>query len=168
MTETAEGAPVVTESLPRMAESASMARDMVRQAVETWGLAGLADSATLVVTELVANAVMHAQCDTIRVTVTRVGQQRVRVAVIDRAPASELPQQTDPLAEGGRGLFLVEAMSAEWGIDDLGWGKRVWGEVVALAPADDVPMYSSPRAQLVYALIVAGLAALIIFASLTQ
>ncbi|MFE3268096.1 ATP-binding protein [Streptomyces sp. NPDC059215] len=131
---------------------------------ETWGLAGLADSATLVVTELVANAVMHARGEMIRVTVIRVGQQRVRVAVIDRAPLCELPQQTDPLAEGSRGLFLVEAMSPEWGVDDLGWGKRVWGEIVAPAPADEVPMYSSPRAQLVYALIVA---ALIIFASPT-
>ncbi|MFD7052129.1 ATP-binding protein [Streptomyces mirabilis] len=163
--ETADGAPAVTESLPRMAASASMARDMVCQAVETWGLAGLGDSATLLVTELVANAVMHARGNVIRVTVTRVAQRRVRVAVVDRAPVSELPRPSDPLAEGGRGLFLVEAVSAGWGVDDLGWGKRVWADLqvpaVVESPDPSVPIYSSPSAQVVYVLIVLAVAAAI-------
>jgi anti-sigma regulatory factor (Ser/Thr protein kinase) len=166
---TADGVPVVTESLPRMAASASIARDIVRQAVETWGLAGLADSATLVVTELVANAVMHARGDSIRVTVTRVAQRRVWVAVVDRAPVSELPRPSDPLAEGGRGLFLVQAVSAGWGVDDLGWGKRVWAELqvpaVVETPDPRVPIYSSPRAQVAYVLILLSVAAAIFVAA---
>ncbi|MDP5309397.1 ATP-binding protein [Streptomyces poriferorum] len=125
--------------MPRVRESAAVARGMVRAALDSWRLACLVDSVTLIVTELVANAAQHARVSethlhggTIRVTVSRIEPDRVRVAVVD-LDTTELilgVAVTDD-EEHGRGLALVDALSVKWGVDALGWGKRVWAEVDA-------------------------------------
>ncbi|MFD4314958.1 ATP-binding protein [Streptomyces sp. NPDC058548] len=118
-------------SLPRSPESAAVARRLVRRALATWSLPDLVEGAVLVVTELVANAAVHARGATIQVTVARVAIGQVRVAVIDldrTEPALRLAADDD---ERGRGLALVEAVSARWGVDPLRWGKRVWADLEA-------------------------------------
>lgn len=65
------GAPAYTESLPRLPESASLARRLATHALAVWRLDLLAESAELVVTEFVANAADHARGALIRVTFTR-------------------------------------------------------------------------------------------------
>lgn len=51
------------------------------------------------------------------------------MAVTDKS--RDLPQlrEGEPLAESGRGLRLVDAMSTRWGGIPLNWGKQVWAEV---------------------------------------
>lgn len=125
------GAPICSESLPRHPASAGVARRMVRAALDAWHLPALVDEATLVVTELVANAADHARGSSIRVTVTRTGRSRVRIAVVDkdRRHPEIRPATSDD--ERGRGLRLVDAVSEVWGVDPLRWGKRVWAELDA-------------------------------------
>lgn len=119
------------ENYERVPESAGAARRLVVRALETWQLAQLADTATLVVTELVSNAVRHACGDGMRVTVLRMSDRRVRVSVTDRDPARPRVQDQDPQQERGRGLIIVAAESERWGVELLPGGKQVWSELVA-------------------------------------
>lgn len=85
------------------------------------------DLALLMVSELVGNAVRYAPGDiTLDVTLR---DSRMRIEVTDTSPVFPRPQHARPTDEGGRGLMLVEALSADWGIDLTGSGKTVWAEV---------------------------------------
>ena len=83
--------------------------------------------AQLAVTELVANAVVHAHSDmTVRIHV----DGRVLLEVTDRdAQAHVAPLDVDSDQRGGRGLHLVERVSCRWGVARGTEGKTVWCEV---------------------------------------
>ncbi|MFD4787377.1 ATP-binding protein [Streptomyces sp. NPDC058459] len=123
------GHPGYTETLPRQPESAALARRLARTALTTWDLSHLTDDAALVISELVANAVQHAQRDSIRVTVERAASDTVRVSVTDFS--GTLPEPRTPTAndENGRGLTLIAALATNWGTDERRWGKVVWAEL---------------------------------------
>ncbi|MDF2263952.1 ATP-binding protein [Streptomyces coacervatus] len=125
---TAVGPPGYTETLPCEPKTARRARRLVSGALNTWGIAELVDAGTLIVSELVGNAVRHTSCRLVRVSVRRVKDDLVRIGVTDRSHA--LPRM-DLVAEGdetGRGLVLVDALSYRWGYDEMRWGKTVWAE----------------------------------------
>ncbi|RPK66544.1 hypothetical protein EES43_06270 [Streptomyces sp. ADI96-02] len=123
------GRPGYSETLPRESASAAAARRLVRVALSAWGLEDLADDGALIVTELVANAVRHAQRGSIRITIDRPEEDRVRVAVVDFSRRYPVRRDSGPEDEGGRGLALVEKPATEWGADPLPWGKRVWADL---------------------------------------
>ncbi len=122
-------APGYSETLPREPESAVLARRLVRTSCRAWGLHTLAADAAVIITELVANSVRHARRESIRVTVERPAQCRVRLGVVDFSKARPVRGTAGPEDEAGRGLVLVEALAAEWGTELLPWGKRVWAEL---------------------------------------
>ncbi len=135
----ATGHPVYSETYPSVEATAAVARRLVRDALGTWHLDHLADTGELIASELVANAVCHARGRSIRLAVSRPSARRVRIAVVDRAPARvpsmHVPQDS---AEHGRGLVLVDAVADRWGYDLLGshplrgpYAKRVWAEMRA-------------------------------------
>lgn len=124
-----------SETLPRRAESAGAARRLVRGALGGWGLEGLADDGALVVTELVANAVHHTRCRSLRVTVTLTGEGRVRLGVVDTSRALPRLRRSTGTEAWGRGLALVEVLASRWGTDVKSWGKCVWAEL-AESPTD--------------------------------
>lgn len=136
VTETvAVGESAYTQTMPRRRESARTARLLVSSALRVWGLEGATDAARLVVSELVANAFVHASGPQVRVTVTRRGETLVRVAVIDDSPALPESRPVSDRAESGRGLTLVAAhCHGRWGVDVLDRGKSVWADVPV--PAD--------------------------------
>ncbi|MCP9990034.1 ATP-binding protein [Streptomyces albogriseolus] len=123
------GHPGYSETLPRHPESAASARRLVRAACAVWRMDDLAGDASLVVSELVANAVQHARRDTIRVVVERPGAARIRVCVVDFSQAPPVRRASGPGDESGRGLALVSGLADEWGSEPLPWGKRVWAEL---------------------------------------
>ncbi|MFJ2648293.1 ATP-binding protein [Streptomyces sp. NPDC087420] len=125
----AVGAPAYSETFPRLPESVVPARNLVRAALDTWHLQEFCYSATLIVDELVANAAQHARAKSIRVTITRTAERTVRVAVVDKDHKLPTPHEAGPDEEHGRGLTIVAGLSAEWGVDPLRWGKRVWADV---------------------------------------
>jgi DNA-binding NarL/FixJ family response regulator len=82
----------------------------------------------LLTTELVTNAVQHAQ-STAQVTAA-VTPRGLRVAVSDGGPGvPSVRLGGPPEAESGRGLALVESLSTAWGIEQSAVGKAVWFEV---------------------------------------
>jgi anti-sigma regulatory factor (Ser/Thr protein kinase) len=85
----------------------------------------------LLVTELVANSVIHAELrptDPIEVRIAR-SDGALRVDVVDGGPGFvPPPPPTDPFAESGRGLALVATVSDRWGVACDGV-TRVWFEI---------------------------------------
>ena len=96
--------------------------------VSPWGSSDFRMELSLLVTELVTNAVLHGLPD-IRLHVCTVGAVRVRVEVFDGSPA--LPELCDSSLEStsGRGLKLVDAIAVEWGARPQLDGKVVWCEL---------------------------------------
>ncbi|MET7900788.1 ATP-binding protein [Streptomyces sp. NPDC005355] len=124
------GHPGYSEVLPRVPESAEVARRLVRIALAAWGQEELIEDAALVITELVSNAVDHSRLSVIRVIVTRPSDTLIRVGVVDRTRAIPL-MRMDSNGDNprGRGLLLVNAFTHRWGTDLYPWGKQVWGEL---------------------------------------
>lgn len=123
--------PDYTETLPRAPESVRGARLLVGLALNAWGLSAVRDSAVLVVSELVANAVDHACGAVVELSVARTAEHRIRVAVTDMDRRQPSARSADPLDERGRGLLLVEGVSERWGVEPLPSGKQVWADLVA-------------------------------------
>jgi anti-sigma regulatory factor (Ser/Thr protein kinase) len=131
MVETGAGTlPAYTETLPRTPESVQDARRLVRLALDVWGLETLRDSAEIVSSELLTNAIVHARWETVRVTLTRLDRHRISVAVVDFSHTHPTRRPAVADAESGRGLEIVDALSGgQWGVEPLRWGKRVWAEL---------------------------------------
>jgi anti-sigma regulatory factor (Ser/Thr protein kinase) len=102
-----------------------LARDLVSRTLLDWGMAQLLASAALVVSELVANAVLHAGTP-LRVTVSR-HDGAVRIAVRDGSPEPVRRRVPGFDREHGRGLLLVDASARAWGaLPTVDGGKVVW------------------------------------------
>ncbi|MFD5570507.1 ATP-binding protein [Streptomyces cadmiisoli] len=162
-----DGTPVVTQSFRREAESVPDVRRLVRATLNHWKLEDIVGTAELIASELASNAVRHAQFESFRVTLRRLSDDRVQVAVIDRSRI--LPKLADPTddKDHGRGLAIVEALSQQWGVEPLNWGKRVWANLERPARetlAHDVPIRAGLEAQAVYVLIVVAVTALLVAA----
>ncbi|MYX27228.1 ATP-binding protein [Streptomyces sp. SID8381] len=129
------GHPGYSETLPGLEESAEVARKLVRTALAAWHLEELTDTAILLVSELVANAVKHTNSRVVRVVVSRPSERFVRIGVVDKARVlPELVKPGDELLTGGRGLLLVDALAERWGSDLYRWGKQVWVELLSEPP----------------------------------
>jgi anti-sigma regulatory factor (Ser/Thr protein kinase) len=94
-------------------------------------LAGLRQSVSLLVSELVTNAVKHAGADPKRTVHVRLDSspKRVHVDVIDHGPGFEPRSgpRIDPLQDGF-GLALVDQLADRWGVH-VDHGARVWFEI---------------------------------------
>jgi len=113
--------------------ASAKAREFTRHVLRSWGLMVLAEDATIVVSELVTNALRHgcrSASDVARDGIELVLCRRadlVACAVADAGTEPPLLMAPDPAAETGRGLHVVEALSACWGWTRLtGQCKAVW------------------------------------------
>ncbi len=112
--------------LPADPTAPRRARALLQAAVQDWDVDDdLHQDAAMVVTELVANAVDHARTPS-TVTVSLDGSE-LCVAVRDGRPDSApRPRPVDPSAPRGRGLQMVDALAASWGVTVHADGKTVW------------------------------------------
>lgn len=113
--------------LPPTAHSPGAARSFVTEALRSWSVpAELAGDIVLAASELVTNAVEHGSGE-ITVELRMVGGC-VRLKVRDDAGAGPVLRRPDPRSPRGRGLALIEALSAAWGHHRAEGGKWVWAE----------------------------------------
>jgi two-component sensor histidine kinase len=98
-----------------------------------------AETALLLASELVTNAVVHTRSADVRLR-ARCDGETLRVAVDDEAAGP--PVRCDGAAAGA-GLTLVDSLAARWGWQPLATGKRVWFEV-SCAGQDDDPSAGEP------------------------
>ena len=89
------------------------------------------DAAALVITELLANAIVHADCENGLVNVViKSSDDQIHIEVTDhnRCPPVQA-ENVRPDALSGRGLSIVDALSSSWGWDRVDDGNRVWCDV---------------------------------------
>ncbi|MGN9844816.1 ATP-binding protein [Nonomuraea sp. H19] len=126
-----------------MASSVATARLHTRLLMEKWRLMAVVDDAELVVSELVTNAIRAANViplqarypeihDRMEVVCLRLYSlaSEVLIEVWDRKNEPPTRHECTPDDEGGRGLFLVEHLSIQWGTryPQFG-GKIVWSRL---------------------------------------
>ncbi|MEU9381296.1 ATP-binding protein [Streptomyces sp. NPDC048279] len=135
--------PFAARRIPVSLHCCYVARQFTRQTVRRWNVSSVCDDAVQIASELVANAVRHGQPDT---TAGNSAQTAVWLAFalrprtllcVVRDPSLIRPRLTlpQPLAEGHRGLPIVNALSNTWGwtTDAQAQGKSVWARVALSA-----------------------------------
>ena len=121
--------------LPAAPQSAGAARRFVRDQLDDWGLRVDGDGVVLMVSELVTNASLHARSAATVRLVDRGDCLRIEVHDGSTNPVQVRTHQTG--SEAGRGLRIVAALAAQWGVEVAVDGKTVWFEVV-VPPDGDV------------------------------
>ncbi|MFF1641098.1 ATP-binding protein [Streptomyces sp. NPDC058246] len=123
-----------TQLLSATLRGARLARLLTVQQLDEWGWppsCEASESAALVVAELAANAVVHGRVKGrgFRLTLAVGATDTLRIEVADpRGDRRPLARRTAD--ETGRGLLLVDALTARWGTEP--WppsGKVVWAEI---------------------------------------
>jgi anti-sigma regulatory factor (Ser/Thr protein kinase) len=130
-----ETASLISLTLPSDKHSAPMARFCIRAALAHHNLGGFGVDAEMVTSELVTNAIEHAGAATLGLEVVHLGDSGM-IAVIVTDSSADPPVRCDLAddTEHGRGLHIVEALSAKWGWRPEGPGKAVYA---ILAREDD-------------------------------
>jgi anti-sigma regulatory factor (Ser/Thr protein kinase) len=125
---------VVRVGLSASPQTPALARRTITDVLRAGGLPELVDTATLLVSELVTNALRHGGGP--RELLVQLDDAAVVVGVRDASPrAPYLATSEGPgavrvvdagLAENGRGLMLVELLADAWGWRPEDGGKLVW------------------------------------------
>ncbi|WP_199853505.1 MULTISPECIES: ATP-binding protein [unclassified Plantactinospora] len=123
--------------VPQHAQGARTARHRLGAELDGTVPAALLGDAEMVAAELLGNAVRHAPPlpgGMIRLNwLLRTGPtaQVVEIRVTDGgATGPPRIRQVGPEATDGRGLFLVAALAADWGVERDGLGQSVWARLV--------------------------------------
>ena len=130
-------APVTRDcAVPADPSASAAARRFLLEAAADWDLSpDLTEVAQLVVSELVSNAVEHAE--TPSTIVLSLSDGELTISVRDGSPTQPVPRPLDTVSFRGRGLPLIDRVSERWGIENHPDGKTVWAVLsVDADPAD--------------------------------
>ncbi|MCW2585311.1 MAG: putative anti-sigma regulatory factor, serine/threonine protein kinase, partial [Frankiales bacterium] len=129
--------------LPSAPASAAVARRLVGEACAAADASAFTDTAALLTSELVTNAVVHARSDLeVLVETCRDG---LRVEVRDRDDRMPERREYDAEASTGRGALLVEALADAYGAEPLSYGgKAVWFSLGSPPPWEHHPAPKTP------------------------
>jgi anti-sigma regulatory factor (Ser/Thr protein kinase) len=112
----------VARSFECRPEAVTAARRFVRGALEGES-PEVIDAAELMASELTSNCVRHAGTGfDVEVSVG----EKIRIDVRDSGGGRPRPLSPGPDEPSGRGLLIVQAMSANWGVEPRSEGKNVW------------------------------------------
>jgi serine/threonine-protein kinase RsbW len=124
------GDMLTTIRLPATASSAAKFRHQIASELSQSAIStAVLDDVLLVATELISNAIRHAEpLGDGQVTVSwRVQGREVTVEVSDGGGGGEpRVRQVSTRDTYGRGLALVEALATRWGVEHTSTGTTVW------------------------------------------
>ena len=109
--------------------SVGRARTFLRTTLDDWDADAFEEAATLLVSEVVTNLVLHAR--TAGELVVELSDDRLRVELHDGTRSLPQAKHYGLEATTGRGIGLLESMSSSWGAEVTPSGKRVWFELEA-------------------------------------
>lgn len=119
-----DGPPAATRQLPASNLAPRLARDFVAEALGRWECHHVVERARLLVSEVVTNAVMHAQStSTLRVELSN---QRIHVSLVDLGDGLATVRDTHSSEPGGYGLVILSRLAERWGARRLDRGHEVW------------------------------------------
>ncbi|MEA3216649.1 MAG: hypothetical protein QOJ19_2805 [Acidimicrobiia bacterium] len=113
--------------LPGAEHSPRLARRFVLEALGQWNVGLPAQDVALMVSELVTNAVVHAESHS--QLWLHLDRRVLRVEVHDWGGGALVRRDPSPVQIGGRGLVIVQNLSHRWGTQSQGAGKVVWFEI---------------------------------------
>ena len=116
-------------TLPAVSHSVRLSRYATRAVLTAWQLAHVDEAASLLVSELVTNAVRHARGIDVVTVNLHAGRTWLRIEVQDTDrhwPQPRIPGRHD---ESGFGFILVDALASNWGVRETEAGKAVWAEL---------------------------------------
>lgn len=111
---------------PASPRSPSVARGLLREALDAFP-AEVVDTAQILLSELVTNAVVHTQ--SLLTAQIAVDPPNVKASVEDTSQDQPLLRAAGPNATNGRGLWLVGSLATAWGWEKTLVGKRFWFEL---------------------------------------
>lgn len=112
----AETEPLISFTLPSTPYSAQIARFYVRATLTYHDLGEFTEHAEMIISELAGNVIEHANAPSFTAWLLLLpGQDRVAVIVADPSPLPPVKGDPSDVAECGRGLLIVEALSVRWG-----------------------------------------------------
>ncbi|MER6785505.1 PAS domain S-box protein [Streptomyces sp. NPDC000658] len=114
----------VSTHLPAAPASVPQGRAFLRKALTVWNCADSAADALLLLSETLTNAVQHAE-GPVGVHLHRTATD-LTVEVSDRSAQLPQPRTAVEDEESGRGLMLVRALAADWGVRPTDEGKTTW------------------------------------------
>ncbi|MDQ0946892.1 PAS domain S-box-containing protein [Streptomyces phaeochromogenes] len=114
----------VTTDLPAVPESVPEGRAFLTKALTSWDCTTTADDARLLLSEILTNAVQHAQ-GPLGLHLCRTATE-LTVEVSDHSPHLPQPRLAAEDEESGRGLILVRALADTWGVRPTDEGKTTW------------------------------------------
>lgn len=113
-----------------------------------WDLATLIEPATLVVSELVTNAIQHCEGAPVNLRVKHYADE-LRVEVADGTPKLPKPRVAGPDDESGRGLLIVAAIAREWGVScdgEMTWCSLAIPQGVRVSTVHSLPVRNTEAA----------------------
>jgi anti-sigma regulatory factor (Ser/Thr protein kinase) len=113
--------------LPAATTAPRDARRFTSETLHEWGADHAIEEAELIVSELVTNALRHAESPS-RLALVADGRC-LRIEVVDYGKGGAVRRPTRPDAIGGRGLLLVESVAERWGSQHDGFEHVVWCEI---------------------------------------
>ena len=122
---------VVTWDLPAEPEIVAEARARARRQVAAWGLEEVTFTTELLVSELVTNAIRHAQPP---IQLRMILDTMLSCEVSDASGTAPHHRRADRYDEGGRGLMLVARLAARWGTRHTADGQDHLGPAARPAP----------------------------------
>lgn len=128
---------------------------LTRKTISRWltenNLESLEDTAVLLASEVVTNALIHADSE-VQIILRKNGP-RLRILVSDYdthlAELVETPRAEDQ-AEHGRGLMIVSALATKWGNSPNGKGKTVWFDITPATQDTVIANQMNPSAASTY------------------
>lgn len=117
--------------LPADARAVRAARDYLRTVLADWNLVQTQDTAELVVSELVTNALLHTGSGPALTLRHDTADAVLTVGVEDSSTQHPQPRDAADEATGGRGLQIVQLVARRWWVAPHGDGKTVWADLDA-------------------------------------
>ena len=127
-------------TLPAEDHSVRLARHAAHVVLGAWRLAHMEETAVLIVSELVTNAVRHARGTDVVEVDLHATRTCLRIEIQDCDRHWPQPRIPGGFEESGFGFVLVDALAAKWGVRETITGKAVWAELDARGPANGLSL----------------------------
>ena len=116
-------------TLPASGEPVQLARQVTREVLTAWRLAHMEETAVLLVSELVTNAVRHAACADAITLELEVVQARLRIEAYRSRPGQVVSRTTGEFDKSGFEFALVDSLADKWGVRETVTGRTAWAEL---------------------------------------
>ena len=116
-------------TLPAAHPSVWLARQATRVVLTAWRLDHVEETAVLLVSELVTNAVRHARGTDVIAVDLQAARTWLRIEIHDTDRHWPQPRVPSGFDESGFGFVLVDALAGTWGVRETESGKAVWAEL---------------------------------------